>query len=191
VKPAARALRCDAAGHRLKSLTDGSFRLTQPQSTEQRPANPPVYDQAISAFKSRDRAAGSWSDDSIDCAVVITELAEAPLHGCDQRGVIAVSWRVVRVVVVVGAVRVTAPVRVWVIPPGRSVTPIGIRPARVVAVVRVSGSTAIVVARATVIRVIAIVSAGAAVITVTAIVSCAAVFGVRVIAGAAVACPRV
>ena len=59
-------------------------KLTQPQCVEQRPANPPVYDQAISAFKSRDGATGSWSDNSIDYAVIITELAKAPLHGCNQ-----------------------------------------------------------------------------------------------------------
>ena len=63
---------------------DGSFRLTQPQCVEQRPANSRVYDQAISAFKSRDRATGLRPDDSVDYAVVITELAEASLHGCNQ-----------------------------------------------------------------------------------------------------------
>jgi hypothetical protein len=63
---------------------DGSFRLTQPHSVEQRSANPPVYDQAISAFKRRDGATGSWSGDSIDYAMVIAELPKAPLHGSDQ-----------------------------------------------------------------------------------------------------------
>ena len=63
---------------------DDSFRLAQPQPVEQRPANPPVYDQAISAFKSRDGATGSWSSDSIDYAVVIAELRKALLHGSDQ-----------------------------------------------------------------------------------------------------------
>jgi len=84
MKPAARDLGCDAAGHRLKSLTDGSFRLTQPQSAKQRPANPPVYDQAISAFKSCNGATRPRSHDSIDYAMIITELAKLPLHGGDQ-----------------------------------------------------------------------------------------------------------
>src|SRR5438093_5987821 len=143
MKPAARALRCDAAGHRLKK-PDGSFRLTQSQCVDQRPANPPVYDQAISAFKSRDGATGSWSDDSIDYAVVITELAKAPLYGHNQRRVIAVRWSVVRVVVVVTTVRVTAPIRIRVISPSCSVTPTRVWPAGVVAVVGVR-STAIVI----------------------------------------------
>jgi hypothetical protein len=63
---------------------DGSVRLAQPQCVEQRPANPPVYDQAISAFKSRDGATGSRSHDSIDYAMVIAELTKAPLHGGNQ-----------------------------------------------------------------------------------------------------------
>ena len=64
--------------------SDGSFRLTQPQCVEQRPANPPIYNQAISAFKSRDRATGLRSDDSIDCAMVVPELVKALLHSGNQ-----------------------------------------------------------------------------------------------------------
>ena len=63
---------------------DGSFRLTQPQCVEQRPADSPVYDQAISAFKRRDGATGLWADDSIDRAMVVPQLAEASLHSCNQ-----------------------------------------------------------------------------------------------------------
>ena len=63
---------------------DGSFKLTQPQSGEQGPANSPVYDQAISTFKSGDRVTRSRSDDAIDYAMIITELAEPPLYGRNQ-----------------------------------------------------------------------------------------------------------
>ena len=58
---------------------EGLFRLTQPQCVEQRSANPPVHGQAISAFKRRDRRTRAGSDNAIDYAVVITELAKAPL----------------------------------------------------------------------------------------------------------------
>ena len=71
------ALPIEVQPHRL-------FRLTQPQSIEQRSANSRVYDQPISVFKSRDRATGLWPDDSVDYAVVIPELAKAPLHGSNQ-----------------------------------------------------------------------------------------------------------
>src|SRR5262249_26233992 len=159
-------------------------RLTQPQCVEQRPANPPVYDQPISAFKSRDGATGSRSDDSIDHAVIITEFPKATLHGCDQRGVIAVSRGVVRVVVVVGAVRITAQIGVRVISPGSSVTQIGIRPARVIAIVRVSRSAARVVAGTTVISVTAVVSR-------RTIVPCAAVLAASVRTGASIGGSRI
>jgi len=56
------------------------FALSQTQSVEQQSANSRVYDQAISAFKSRNGATGPWSDDSIDCAMVIPELPKATLH---------------------------------------------------------------------------------------------------------------
>src|SRR5215510_2272873 len=104
MKPAARGLRRDAAGHRFQE-PDGSFRLTQPQSVEQRPANPPVYDQAISAFKSRDGATGSWSDCSVDYTVVVTKLAKAPLHcGNGRTGIaIAIARAIVRVAVGIAA----------------------------------------------------------------------------------------
>src|SRR5439155_16949446 len=153
-------------------------RLAQPQRVEQQSANPSVYDQPISAFKSRDGVTCSWPDDSIDHAVIITEFPKATLHGCDQRGVIAVSRGVVRVVVVVGAVRITAPIRVRVISPGGSVTPIGIRPARVIAIVRVSRSAARVVA-------------GTAVVRRRTVVPCGAVLAASVRTGASIAGSRI
>jgi len=39
-----------------------------------------VYGQAVSAFKGRDRATGLRPDNSVDYAVVVTELAEGSLH---------------------------------------------------------------------------------------------------------------
>jgi hypothetical protein len=58
--------------------------LSQPQTVEQGSANSPVHGQAISAFKSRDGAAGLRSDNSIDYAAVITELGKTPLHSCNH-----------------------------------------------------------------------------------------------------------
>ena len=52
----------------MKSLID-LFRLAQPQSIDQRSADPPVHGQAISAFKSRDGAAGLRSIDYAASAV--------------------------------------------------------------------------------------------------------------------------
>src|SRR5262249_34149634 len=134
--------------------------------------------------KTGDSVMGSWSDDSIDCAVVITELAKAPLYGRNHRHVIAVRWSVVRVVVAVTTVRVTAPIRVGVISRGCSVTPIGVWPARVVAVIRVTRSAAVVVAGTTVISVTAVVRR-------RPIVTCAAVLGASVRTGPSIAGSRV
>ncbi len=131
---------------------DDSFRLIQPQCVEQRPANSPVYDQVISAFKNRAGATGLWSDDTIDYAVVIPQMAKALLHGGNHWCVVAVSGRIVRIIVVGIGVRVTAQIRVRVVSPGCTVAPVRIRPTRVIAVLRVR-STAIVVAGATVIGV--------------------------------------
>jgi hypothetical protein len=60
------------------------FRLSQPQTVEQGSANRSVHGQAISTFKSRNGAPSLWSNNSIDYAVVITELAKTPLHSCNH-----------------------------------------------------------------------------------------------------------
>ena len=64
--------------HRSKIL------LSYPQSIEERPVNRPVHGHAISAFKSRDGAAGLGPDNSVDYAVVVTELAKTLLHRCNH-----------------------------------------------------------------------------------------------------------
>jgi hypothetical protein len=58
--------------------------LSYAQRVEQRSANRSVHRQAISAFKSRNGTAGLRSNNSVDYAAIVTELAKAPLHSCNH-----------------------------------------------------------------------------------------------------------